>query len=83
MLYYFDFKSLETLALKTDYFYQFLGVYSPRQALFLQGIIKLSSVLLFYLAFFLSFQEWDTDICWANRMDGLLYISALLRIPYT
>ena len=83
MLYYLDSKSLETLALKTDYFYQLLGVYSPREVLFLQGIIKLSSVLLFYLLFFMSFQEWDTDRCWANRMDGLLYISSLLRIPYT
>ena len=61
MLYYFDSKSLESFALKTDYFYQFLGVYSPREALFLHRIIKLSSVLLFYLPFFLSFQEWDTD----------------------
>lgn len=54
MLYYFDSKSLETLALKTDPFYQLLGLFSPRKALFLQGILKLSPTPMFYLPFLLS-----------------------------
>lgn len=47
MLYYFDSKSLEILALRTDYFYQLFGLCSQSKALFLQQVLKLSPSLLF------------------------------------